>query len=301
MVLFWLSCLAAGCCFCLTTWLAASMGISWARSSDGAGKTSASEELSGVARAVWPWCHAAGRRLLPLLPWRLRDRIDARLRCAGLANCWDVTAAAGLMVLVGMAGVMAAAASMQTLASWPDGLAGLVGGIAAGLCGGMALAWRKLGELAQARQQCMQREFPFLLDLVTLCIEAGQNLHGALQLASQHAPPGPLRQELQFALNAMRAGRARYQALDDMAQRCGLPALALWVTAIRQADQFGMSLGPLLRMQAAQQRSERFLRAETQAMQAPVRMLLPLVACLFPCTFLMIGFPVATLLLESLG
>jgi tight adherence protein C len=71
------------------------------------------------------------------------------------------------------------------------------------------------------------------------------------------------------------------------------------VLTLAQADRLGMSLGPLLRAQSAQQRSERFLRAEKLALEAPVRMLFPMVLCIFPCTFLVIGFPVAVKLLQS--
>jgi len=69
------------------------------------------------------------------------------------------------------------------------------------------------------------------------------------------------------------------------------------VTALAQADQLGMSLGPLLRAQAEQRRGERFLRAEKLALEAPVKMLFPMVFCIFPCTFLIIGFPIVVKLL----
>lgn len=89
------------------------------------------------------------------------------------------------------------------------------------------------------------------------------------------------------------------EALDNLAARTGLIAMASLVSALKQADQTGSSLGPILRAQADQRRSEQFLRAEELAMKAPVKMLFPLVTCIFPCTFLVIGFPVVLKLVEG--
>ena len=82
------------------------------------------------------------------------------------------------------------------------------------------------------------------------------------------------------------------QALRDMAGRTGVSALKAVVASLAQADSLGMSVGPVLRAQAESLRNQRFLRAEKQALEAPVKMLFPLIACIFPCTFLVIGFPI---------
>ncbi|MFW7342791.1 type II secretion system F family protein [Pollutimonas sp. H1-120] len=172
----------------------------------------------------------------------------------------------------------------------------LAQGLLMGLIAGAACMWwplRWLFDLGRRRQGQMLRELPFLLDMATLCVEAGLNLQGALQQAAQHGPEGPLRSELRHALADMRAGLPRLQALDELAERTGLAAVRSLVTALTQADQLGMSLGPLLRSQSEQRRAERFLRAEKLALEAPVKMLFPMVFCIFPCTFLIIGFPIA--------
>lgn len=149
------------------------------------------------------------------------------------------------------------------------------------------------------RRTQMLREFPFMLDLMTLCVEAGLSLHGALVQVAKHAPEGPLRESLRQALSVMRTGMTRSRALHQWADHCGVPAVRGLVLSLEQADQLGMSLGPLLRAQAAEQRSERFLRAEKLALEAPVKMLFPMVVCIFPCTFLIIGFPVAIKLFDA--
>src|SRR5690606_21822443 len=122
----------------------------------------------------------------------------------------------------------------------------------------------------------------------------------ALQEAARHGPPGPLRDELRHSLADMRAGVVRHEALRQLAGRTGLQSVQQWVTVLGQADQLGMSLGPLLRAQSEQRRNERFLRAEKLALEAPVKMLFPLVCCIFPCTFLIIGFPIAVKLIEAM-
>lgn len=158
-----------------------------------------------------------------------------------------------------------------------------------------AAAWpvQRIRERIRKRQVLMSREFPFFLDMVTLCVEAGQNLHGALQQAAHNGPAGPLRDELHHMLSDVRAGMPRQEAMDTWAQRCDLPAVHRFVATMALADQSGMSLGPVLRAQADQRRNERFLHAEKLAMQAPVKLMFPLVFCIFPCSFLIIAFPIA--------
>src|SRR5690606_8913820 len=106
--------------------------------------------------------------------------------------------------------------------------------------------------------------------------------------------------ELQHMLADIRAGAPRKEAMSTWAERCDLPAMRHFVAAVAQADQFGMSLGPVLRAQADQRRNERFLRAEKLAQEAPVKMMFPLIFCIFPCTFLIIAFPIAAKFLELL-
>src|SRR5690606_2476288 len=150
----------------------------------------------------------------------------------------------------------------------------------------MAAWWplAHLNGLTRQRQAHILKELPFLLDLATLCVEAGLNLHGALQQAARHGPPGALRDELLHALSDMRAGMPRNAALAAMSERCDVAPITQLVPALAHAEQFGMSLGPLLRSQAEQQRKLRFLRAEKLALEAPVKMLFPMAVCIFPCT-----------------
>ncbi|MCS6944210.1 MAG: type II secretion system F family protein, partial [Sutterellaceae bacterium] len=95
------------------------------------------------------------------------------------------------------------------------------------------------------------------------------------------------------------AGRPRIEALRDMAERLDFGPITSLVSALVQGELMGSSLGPILRAQSEQRRSERFQRAEKLAMEAPVKMLGPLILCIFPCTFIVIGFPIVVKFLTS--
>ncbi|MCC2595419.1 type II secretion system F family protein [Pusillimonas sp. MFBS29] len=246
---------------------------------------------------IWPWVLALLPVCKPFIPWGMRHTLGQRLSTAGVGPWCLPEHIVAMQVLGGLVAMMVSVLVLRV-----SGLASPQYVLIACLFSGTAgLAWPRywLHELKSRRQRLMLREFPFLLDMTTLCVEAGLNLQGALQQAAQHGPDGPLRAELRHALADMRAGLPRAQALQDLADRCGLTAVQSLVTALAQADQLGMSLGPLLRSQSEQRRAERFLRAEKLALEAPVKMLFPMVFCIFPCTFLIIGFPIVVKLLAN--
>ncbi len=150
-----------------------------------------------------------------------------------------------------------------------------------------------------ARRLRTLKTLPFMLDLMTLCVEAGLNLTGALQQAVAKGPAGPLRDEMARVLRDMRAGKPRAQALRQLSDRMDEASIHSMVSALIQAENTGMDLGPVLRAQAEQRRTERFVRAEKLAMEAPVKMLAPLIGFIFPCTFLIIAFPIAMKFMAS--
>ncbi|HWK70111.1 MAG TPA: type II secretion system F family protein [Burkholderiaceae bacterium] len=287
-MLFWLSCFAAGLSLCLTVWVFTRPAV--------AGRSPADMPEGGVLlRLAWPWIQAGAAVCEPFVSWRMRLSLRPRIRTAGLfPYCKPEHIVAMQMLAFALS---ALATGLLSLQAGLDPSRGMLLGVVIGLAS-MLLPRRWLSDLGRRRQGQMLRELPFLLDMATLCVEAGLNLQGALQQAAQHGPEGPLRAELQHALADMRAGLPRMQALEELAERTGLAAVRSLVTALVQADQLGMSLGPLLRSQSVQRRTERFLRAEKQALEAPVKMLFPMVFCIFPCTFLIIGFPIVVKLLS---
>ena len=150
-----------------------------------------------------------------------------------------------------------------------------------------------------ARKRLLLKQLPFYLDIITLCVEAGLNLAGAFEQAMRRGPAGPLREEITRILRDVRAGKSRTDALRTFAERMNEPAVGSLVSALIQAESMGMNLGPILRAQAEQRRTERFTRAEKLAMEAPVKMLFPLIAFIFPCTFVVIAFPIVMKFLAS--
>lgn len=157
--------------------------------------------------------------------------------------------------------------------------------------------WLK-DRLAERKRELL-KTLPFYLDIITLCVEAGLNLQGAMNQAVAKGPKGVLRDEFQRVLRDIRAGKSRAVSLRDMAERLKEPSVINFTTAVIQAESMGMNLGPVLRAQADQRRTERFLRAEKLAMEAPVKMLFPLIAFIFPCTFIVLFFPIVMKFMNS--
>lgn len=150
-----------------------------------------------------------------------------------------------------------------------------------------------LNARAKRRRYEIERQLPFFLDLLALCVQAGLNVRGALVQATRHGQHGVLCEEIERVLAEIRAGQERLAAFSAFARRSDSPSVQAWVAAMAQAEALGMSLGDQLREQATAQSAARFERAEQRAMQAPVKMLLPLMVFIFPCTFVVIGFPIA--------
>jgi tight adherence protein C len=156
-----------------------------------------------------------------------------------------------------------------------------------------------LRDHTQARNLAILKALPFFLDIVTLSIESGLNLTGALQKAVDKCKPSPLMVEINRVLRDVRAGKPRLEALRDLADRLDYAPISSLVSALVQGELMGSSLGPILRAQSDQRRTERFQRAEKLAMEAPVKMLGPLIMFIFPCTFVVIGFPIVVKFMAS--
>jgi tight adherence protein C len=149
-----------------------------------------------------------------------------------------------------------------------------------------------LGDQVKRRQLRITRALPYHLDLLTLAVEAGLDFTGALAKAVEKGKPGPLKDEFSLVLKQLKLGKTREESLKALIQRVDLAALTTFVTALILADRMGTSLGKVLRIQSAQLRLERSQRAEKLANQAPVKMLLPLIGCIFPTVFLVLFGPI---------
>ena len=142
------------------------------------------------------------------------------------------------------------------------------------------------------RHLAIQKELPFVLDILTLSIEAGMDFISALQRNCQTRKLSPLNEELLRMTKEIQVGSSRRDALKGMADRVGQQDLKSVAYALIQADELGVSIGEILRIQSEQMRSRRFDRAEKLAAEAPVKMLGPLMLCIFPAVFVVLLGPV---------
>ena len=147
----------------------------------------------------------------------------------------------------------------------------------------ITLKGRRRGDVVSA-------DLPDALDLLAVSVEAGLGFDGAISKLTEHME-GPLIDEFELALSEMRVGESRAEALKRMAERVPAQEMASFVRAIIQADQLGISLGRLLRVQATDARLKRQAAAEEKAMKAPIKMLFPLVMFIFPAMFIVILGP----------
>lgn len=166
---------------------------------------------------------------------------------------------------------------------------------------GALLPRLKLHEMATLQRRNFQRAFPSFLDGLALTLESGQNFQTSVQLSVQRLPQAnaALQRQLQELLRDIRAGQSKVAALQRFQERLHIPEVTQFVASMTAAERQGVSVSALLRRQSEQLRTSRALAAERHAMKLPVKLLAPLAICIFPCTFLVLAFPIGKRLLHS--
>jgi tight adherence protein C len=165
---------------------------------------------------------------------------------------------------------------------------------------GYALPTVWLNGRVRNRQKSILKTLPDALDLLTISVEAGLGFDLALQQVVQKWD-NELSREFNRVLSDMRLGKSRPAALRELVARTGVPDLSTFVAAIIQADQLGVSISKILRVQSDQLRIRRRQRAEELAHQAPIKMLFPLIFLIFPSMFVIILGPAIPILWDAFG
>lgn len=149
-----------------------------------------------------------------------------------------------------------------------------------------------LNDTHKRRKQDVIKALPVYLDFITMSVEAGLNFTGAMNQAIAKAPRGALHNEFSIVMRDVRSGFARAEALKRMSDRLGIQEINAFVRSVVQAEKMGSSLKKTLQIQSEQRRNERFQRAEKMAMEAPIKLVGPLILFIFPVTFIVLGFPI---------
>jgi tight adherence protein C len=235
-------------------------------------------------RALAPFVTKSAGIVLRLNPRTSLASIQTKLMAAGMRRV-SPTGFLGAKAGFGLAGALFG----FLLGVAGSGSTALLAMLALGLAGYTAPSYI-VSMRARKRQEAVSADLPDALDLLAVSVEAGLGFDGAISKLTEHMD-GPLIDEFEFALGEMRIGESRSEAMKRMAERVPAPEMASFVRAVVQADQLGISMGRLLRVQAADTRSKRQDAAEEKAMKAPIKMLFPMVIFIFPAMFLVILGP----------
>lgn len=243
--------------------------------------SAASQQTADPFAALPGWLRALALRLSPS---GIGAKLQHRLDLAGNPDRWNpdrVLAVKGLgLVLLGALGMLAGAHKPLLLVLYA----------AAGGAAGFFLPDVLLYNVGLKRQARIQAGLADAMDMLTVCVEAGLGFDAALAQVARNTS-GPLAAELARALQEMQFGKSRTEALRAMADRTTARELRAFVSALVQAGELGISVARVLREQAKDMRVRRRQRAEEQAQKVPVKILFPLIFCLFPALFVVVMGP----------
>jgi tight adherence protein C len=236
-------------------------------------------------RVVAPAVERLAALALRLNPKVSADAISSRLVAAGLATRISTSQFLAVKAGLGLVGLVVGASFGAALAAVAAVLVAPMLGVAGFIAPDMLLTYR-----IRARRERIRSELPDALDLLAVSVEAGLGLDGAISKLTEHMH-GALVDEFALTLGEMRMGEARSDALKKLAERVPAPEVSAFVRSVIQAEQLGISLGRILRVQAADSRLRRQAAAEEKAMKAPIKMLFPTALFIFPSMFVVILGP----------
>lgn len=249
-----------------------------------------------MKRVVQPALERSAHFFRRMTPAGVLERLRKELVFAGSPPGWDAERVIAMKAITLGGGVILALV-VSKLGNL-DPLQGVVLVLLALYVGYYVPEW-VLRSKSGKRQYKIQRALPDALDLLSITVEAGLGFDAAVaRVARQEG--GPLGEELHRVLQEMQIGKSRSEALRDLGDRSTVQELKSFVMAMIQADIFGISIGKVLHVQAAEMRIKRRQRAEEQAQKVPVKILFPLILCIFPALFVVLLGPAAITIYENI-
>jgi tight adherence protein C len=253
----------------------------------------AAHELSASDRVITPLVDLARRAGRRLAPSGSLVRLNRNLELAGNPPGWTVDR---VLSVKGMGLVVGLVVGLLFLSGGFSGVLVMLALMAAGFFLPDVLVFNS----ASKRQETLRLGLADALDLLTLCVEAGQAFNAALLQVSR-AVGGPISAELGRVLAEIQIGKTRADAFADLAGRTTAPEIRTFVTALTQADRLGVPLGAVLREQAREMRVIRRQVAEEKAQKVPVKILFPMLLFVFPALFIVLLGPGAIQIMTSLS
>ncbi len=250
---------------------------------------------SFAERALAPLVSKIGGFFMRFTPQGWGQRANQRLVIAGWAPRVDANSWAAIRVVAIVGGVI----GWFVLQGFVSGNQKLAVAVLMGLAGGFgpeAILSRRIDE----RKTAIEKDLPDVIDLLVISVEAGLGFEAALGRVVQNVP-GELSEEFSRMLQETRVGVSRHDAMRSLAERTDVDDLNSFIFSMNQADQFGVSIARMLRVQADEIRVRRRQRAQERAFAAPVKMVFPLVLCIFPAVFVVLLGPAVIQIIDSLN
>jgi tight adherence protein C len=263
--------------------------------------TTAPEEMKGEIdqgfgeRVLFPLLARTQRMGRRLTPEDASDRIREKLELAGNPHGWTVE-----RVMAGKVVGFAVALLVSLVLSLLMGLGFLptLGFVVLASLAGYMGPNMYLYQQTYNRAEKLQRALPDAIDLLTISVESGLGFDAACAQVARNTD-GPLADEFARMLQEMQIGRGRAEALRSLGDRTNLPDLRSFVSAMVQADAFGIPVGQVLRVQSSEIRVKRRQWAEEAAQKVPVKILVPLIFCILPCLFISVLGPAGISIMGS--
>lgn len=258
------------------------------------------EELEGKSfseRVMRPMLEGIGKNLLRLTPNEVVTNLEKKIVMSGKPYNWTVKNWLGIQAVVTLVMPAIILFIFLQVNADPKRILLMVGAVA---MMGILFPNLILNGKIRNRQKDIMKTLPDIMDLLTVSVEAGLSFDSALSKVVDKMP-GVLSREFDVLLQEMKVGKSRKEAMYQMTDRIGVMDFRSFISAVVQADQLGVSLGRVLRIQSEQIRQNRKQRIQEKAMKAPIKMLIPMIVFIFPSIFIVLLGPVMLNIMKILA